>query len=60
MKRGEILQRLEEIESALGDSPTDHYPVPDTITIGQLRRLCRDMRELGPENVLAYRSKCGF
>jgi len=41
-----ILQRLEEIEAELGDSSIDHYPVPNTITQGQLRRLCQGTREL--------------
>jgi len=39
-----ILQRLEEIEAELGDSSIDHYPVPNTITQGHLRRLCQGTR----------------
>jgi len=46
MKTEEVLKRLEEIEAELGDSSIDHYPAPNTITQGHLRRLYQGTREL--------------
>jgi len=42
----EILRRVEEIEAELGDGSTDDYPAPETITEGEVRWLCRAVRQL--------------
>ena len=42
----EILRMVEAIEAELGDGSTDHYPAPDTITEGQLRKLSRTVQQL--------------
>jgi len=46
MTREEILRMVEEVEAELGDGSTDHYSVPEAITEGQLRELCRAVQRL--------------